>query len=95
MKPGALIINTARGGIVNEQDLAYCLREGVIAGAGVDTLSIEPPPLEHPLLAPDIPNLIVTPHNAWASRTARQAALDQLAEIIRSFEAGNPINRVE
>jgi len=94
MKPGALLINTARGGIVNEHDLAGCLREGVIAGAGFDTLSEEPPARDHPLLAEDIPNLIVTPHNAWASRTARQAALDQLAEIIRAFAAGSPVNRV-
>jgi glycerate dehydrogenase len=94
MKPGALIINTARGGIVNEQDLADCLRNGEIAGAGVDTLSAEPPPADHPLLAADIPNLIVTPHNAWASKTARQAALDQLTEIILGFAAGTPVNRV-
>jgi glycerate dehydrogenase len=94
MKPEALLINTARGGIVVEQDLADALRSGVIAGAGVDTLSREPPPPDHVLLAQDIPNLIVTPHNAWASRTARQAALDQLASIIRAFAAGRPINQV-
>ena len=94
MKPEALLINTARGAIVNEQDLADCLREGVIAGAGVDTLSVEPPPADHPLLALDIPRLIVTPHNAWASRAARQAAMDQLAEVIRSFSQGQPLNQV-
>jgi len=94
MKPDALLINTARGAIVNESDLAACLREGVIAGAGIDVLSEEPPPADHPLLASDIPNLIVTPHNAWASRSARQAALDQLAEVIRAFGAGAPLNRV-
>lgn len=94
MKPQALLINTARGGIVVEQDLADALRQGVIAGAAVDTLSQEPPPPDHVLLAADIPNLIVTPHNAWASRTARQAALDQLAEVVAAFAAGRPIQRV-
>jgi glycerate dehydrogenase len=94
MKPGALLINTARGDIINERDLAHCLREGFIAGAGLDVLSEEPPPSGHPLLANDIPNLIVTPHNAWASRTARQAAVDQLAELIKAFVARRPFNRV-
>lgn len=94
MKRDAILINTARGGIVDEQSLADCLRQGVIAGAGIDTLSEEPPATDHPLLAPDIPNLMVTPHNAWASRSARQAALDQLADIVRSCKAGQPINRV-
>jgi glycerate dehydrogenase len=94
MKSDALLLNTARGAIVNETDLAACLREGVIAGAGLDVLSREPPPADHPLLAPDIPNLIVTPHNAWASRSARQAALDQLAAVIEAFVAGRPLNRV-
>ena len=94
MKPDALLINTARGGIVNEMDLADCLREGIIAGATVDTLSEEPPPRSHPLLATDIPRLIITPHNAWASHTARQAALESLAEIIQEFQAGKPLNQV-
>jgi glycerate dehydrogenase len=94
MKPGALLINTARGAIINERDLADCLREGIIAGAGVDVLSIEPPPPDHPLLANDIPNLIVTPHNAWASRNARQAAVDQLAELIGAFANGEAFNKV-
>lgn len=92
MKPGAILLNTARGGIVNELDLAEALRAGSIAGAGVDTLSEEPPPADHPLLAADIPNLLVTPHNAWASRQARQAALDQLAQVIAAFAAGQPLN---
>jgi glycerate dehydrogenase len=94
MKPGALLINTSRGGIINEADLADCLREGVLAGAGIDVLSVEPPPPDHPLLASDIPNLILTPHNAWASRTARQALIDQLARVIHAFERDQPINRV-
>jgi glycerate dehydrogenase len=95
MKPGAILINTARGGLVNEQDLADCLREGVVGGAGVDTLTQEPPPPDHPLLANDIPNLIVTPHNAWASKTARQALLDQVAVTIKGFQRGERINRVK
>ncbi len=94
MKPDALLINTARGGIINEEHLAAALREGVIGGAGVDTLSREPPPIHHPLLAADIPNLIVTPHNAWASRTARQSAVDQLAEVINVFASGGVLNQV-
>ena len=92
MKPEAILVNTARGGIVNETDLAEALRQGVIAGAGVDTLTREPPPPDHPLLADDVPNLLVTPHNAWASRGARQAALAQLSSVIEAFAAGSPIN---
>jgi len=94
MKPGAVLVNTARGGIVVEQDLADALRAGELAGAGVDTLSTEPPPPDHPLLATDIPNLIVTPHNAWASRAARQACLDQVVAVISAFNHALPINRV-
>jgi glycerate dehydrogenase len=94
MKADAILINTARGGIVKERDLAEALRAGDIAGAGVDTLGEEPPPVGHPLLAADIPNLLVTPHNAWASRTSRQAALDQLAAVIKGFVAGRPLNVV-
>jgi glycerate dehydrogenase len=94
MKSTAVLINTARGGIVVEEDLADALRTGEIAGAGVDTLSTEPPPADHPLLAADIPNIIVTPHNAWASRVARQACLDQLAKVINTFDHAVPFNRV-
>ncbi len=94
MKRDAILINTARGGIVNENDLVSCLRDGIIAGAGIDVLTKEPPPPDHPLLAPGIPNLIVTPHNAWASRSARQALLDQLATTIRAYARGQPVNRV-
>lgn len=94
MKPDALLINTARGGIVDEAALAAALREGRLGGAGVDVLSVEPPRNGNVLLAPDIPNLIVTPHIAWASRAARQRLLDQVAENIRAFCAGTPRNRV-
>jgi len=94
MKPDALLINTARGGIVDEAALAAALREGRLGGAGIDVLSVEPPRNGNVLLAPDIPNLIVTPHIAWASRAARQRLLDQVAENIRAFRAGTPRNRV-
>lgn len=94
MKSSALLINTARGGIVDEQDLADALRAGDIAGAGVDVFTEEPPPADHPLLAADIPNLLITPHNAWGSVKARQEAIDQVTAVIRSFERGVPVNRV-
>ena len=72
MKPDSLLINTSRGGLVNEQALADALRAGEIGGAGFDVLTEEPPRHGNPLLAGDIPNLIITPHSAWASREARQ-----------------------
>lgn len=94
MKPDAILINAARGGIVNECDLAEALRSGQIGGAGLDVLEQEPPPADHPLLAEDIPNLIITPHNAWASILARQACIDQVTTVIKSFQRGQPSNRV-
>ncbi|AGA89174.1 lactate dehydrogenase-like oxidoreductase [Thioflavicoccus mobilis 8321] len=94
MRPDALLINTARGGIVDEAALAEALRRGHIGGAVVDVLSVEPPPPDHPLLAPDIPNLTVTPHVAWASREARQRLIDGVAAKIAAFAAGEPCSRV-
>lgn len=94
MKQDALLINTARGGIVNARDLAEALRAGLLAGAGIDTLEAEPPPADHPLLQADLPGLLVTPHNAWASRSGRQAALDQLADVVSAHARGKTINRV-
>lgn len=94
MKPNALLINTGRGGIVDELALADALRQKRIAGAGVDVLATEPPIDESPLLEANIPNLIVTPHTAWASRQSRQRLVDQIAENIRSFLAGEIVNRV-
>lgn len=87
MKRGALLINTARGGLVDEAALAAALRSGQLGGAGLDVLSVEPPPSTHPLLAPDIPNLLVTPHCAWISRAARQRLLDATVDNIRHFIA--------
>lgn len=94
MKPGALLINTARGGIVDEAALAQALRDGHLAGAGIDVLPQEPPPVDHPLLAPDIPRLIVTPHVAWASREARQRLVNELAANIRAWREGTARNVV-
>ncbi|MCR8913201.1 D-2-hydroxyacid dehydrogenase [Marinobacter panjinensis] len=76
MKREALLINTSRGGLVDEQALADALRAGTIGGAGFDVLTEEPPRNGNPLLADDIPNLIVTPHSAWASREARQRIVE-------------------
>lgn len=94
MKPTAFLINAARGGIVDETALADALRAKKIAGAAVDVLSAEPPRQGNPLLAADLPNLIVTPHIAWASREARQRIIGQTAENIRAFKAGAPIRVV-
>lgn len=94
LKPGALLINTARGGLVDEQALADALRSGHLGGAASDVLSEEPPRNDNPLLAPDIPRLILTPHSAWGSREARQRIIEQLAENARAFQAGAPIRVV-
>ena len=94
MKPGALLINTARGGIVDEQALASALRDGHLGGAGIDVLSKEPPDDDNPLLAADIPNLIITPHIAWASRASRQRLLDEISANISAFLAGTQRNLV-
>ena len=80
MKANALLVNTARGGLVNEQALADALRSGHLGGAACDVLSSEPPQADNPLLAGDIPRLIITPHCAWGSREARQRIVGQLAE---------------
>ena len=94
MKPSAVLINTARGGIVDEAALAKALRGGVIAGAGVDVLTQEPPAAGNPLLASDVPNLIVTPHIAWASLEARQRLMDEVTRNIQAFIDGQPRNRI-
>jgi glycerate dehydrogenase len=94
MQPHALLINTARGGIVDELALAQALRAHRIGGAGVDVLSIEPPADGNALLDAEIPNLIVTPHIAWASREARQRLVDETAKNIAAFLQGEARNRV-
>jgi glycerate dehydrogenase len=97
MQSSALLINTARGGIVDEAALARALREGWIGGAGFDVLIAEPPADDHPLVDPALlalPNFLLTPHVAWSSRPAMQALADQLIDNIEAFAAGSPRNRV-
>jgi glycerate dehydrogenase len=92
MKPTALILNTSRGALVNETDLAAALNSGRIAGAGLDVLPTEPPPAGSLLLSAR--NCIVTPHMAWATREARSLLIDLAAGNIRSFLEGHPVNVV-
>lgn len=92
MKPTALLINTARGGLVDEPALADALNAGRIAGAGLDVLTAEPPAADNPLIAAK--NCVITPHIAWASRPARQRLLDVTAANIRAFKSGKPQNVV-
>jgi glycerate dehydrogenase len=95
MRKDSILINTARGGIVNETALSEALRNGEIAGAGIDVLSEEPPRDGNPLLDPSLPNLILTPHIAWAGISARQALINEIAANIRAFLAGTPRNVVQ
>jgi glycerate dehydrogenase len=88
MKPSAYLINTARGPLIDEAALAAALRAGEIAGAGLDVLSVEPPPGDHPLLG--VPNCVITPHLAWAARASRARLLATVVENVRSFLAGQP-----
>lgn len=94
MKRDALLINTARGSIVDEAALTEALRERRLGGAGIDVLAVEPPRDGNPLLEPDVPNLIVTPHTAWASRESRQRLVDEVAKNIETFLLGEERNRV-
>jgi glycerate dehydrogenase len=91
-KPSALLVNTARGLLVNDDDLASALRDGTIAGYAADVLSQEPPPENHPLLG--APNCILTPHYSWASPQSRQRLLNIAVENLRDFIAGAPQNVV-
>ncbi|HEX8747147.1 MAG TPA: D-2-hydroxyacid dehydrogenase [Pyrinomonadaceae bacterium] len=95
MKVGAILINTARGGLVDESALAEALEHGRIGGAGFDVLTKEPPREGNQLLKLNLPNFILTPHNAWASREAMQALADQLIENIEAFIRGEPNNLVK
>ncbi|WP_247237016.1 D-2-hydroxyacid dehydrogenase [Telluribacter sp. SYSU D00476] len=92
MKPSAYLLNTGRGPLINEADLAAALQGGQIAGAGLDVLSSEPPQADNPLLS--APNCIITPHIAWAFFESRQRLLQLAAENIRLFQAGTPQNVV-
>lgn len=94
MKTTALLINTARGGIVDEQALAGALSAGRIGGAGIDVLTTEPPRKGNSLLDPAIPNLIVTPHIAWATRESRQRVIEELVKNIEAFMRSAARNRI-
>lgn len=94
MKPTTFLINTARGGLINETDLLEALQNNLIAGVGLDVLSLEPPTAANPLLQHSSPQLIITPHIAWASLKARQTLIDQIAEIIAKFQQGELLNQV-
>jgi len=99
MKPDALLINTARGGLVDESALVAALRSGKLGGAGLDVLEKEPPPLDSPTLSSatrksGLDNLIITPHTAWASRQSRQRLIDEIAENILAFNRGDARNVV-
>ena len=82
MKRDAVLINTGRGALVNASALAEALRQGVIAGAAIDVLDVEPPPANHPLLAADIPHLLLTPHVAWASGNAQARLAQRLIDMV-------------
>ena len=90
MKPSAILINTARGPLLNEADVARALKEKVIAAAGLDVLSAEPPPADNPLLA--APNCFILPHVAWASVAARKRLMHEVTENLRAFIAAKPRN---
>ena len=97
MKRSALLLNTARGGLVDEAALLAALQQGHIAGAGFDVLSVEPPTAGNPLLTAELlalPNFLLTPHVAWASQPAMQALADQLTANLEAFARGEPQNRV-
>jgi glycerate dehydrogenase len=92
MKHGAILINTSRGGVLNERDVADALADGRLSGAGLDVLSTEPPKPDNPLLS--APNCVITPHIAWATREARTRLIRVLEENLTAFLAGTPQNLV-
>lgn len=92
MRPSALLINTARGPLIDEGALEAALRSGALGGAGLDVLSVEPPPADHPLLR--APRCLVTPHIAWATQEARGRLLAASAKNVAAFLAGAPVNAV-
>jgi len=91
MKPTACLINTARGPLVDEAALIDALRRGVVGGAALDVLSVEPPAPTQPLLAANLPNLIITPHTAWATTESRLRLLDGVRRNLTAFLAGEEL----
>lgn len=91
MKPTALLINTARGALIDENALLLALKKGVIGGAGLDGLSTEPPPKDHPLLNTGLSNLLITPHSAWVAAEARQRLVNIAARHLANFLLQNDI----
>jgi glycerate dehydrogenase len=92
MKPGVLLINTSRGPLIVEQDLAEALATGKVAGAALDVLSVEPPQADNPLFT--APNCIITPHIAWATKEARTRLMSIAVENLAKFVKGSPLNVV-
>jgi glycerate dehydrogenase len=92
MKPTALLLNTSRGGLIDEADLAAALRDGRLGGAGLDVLSREPPPADHPLLS--APRCLITPHQAWTTRAARERLLRATVDNVAGILGGRPVNVV-
>jgi glycerate dehydrogenase len=95
MKSDAILVNTARGALVDVDALASALRQRRIGGAAIDVLESEPPVAGSPLFAADLPNLIVTPHTAWAARESRQRCLDEIAANVEDFLRGGRRGRVD
>ncbi len=96
MKPTAFLVNTARGGLVDEVAIVDCLRRNRLGGAALDVLTVEPPPPDHPVIqaTKEMPNLLVTPHCAWSARETRQRLIDEVAENIQAFDRGETRNCV-
>ena len=94
MKPSALLLNTGRGGIIDEDALLSALLAGRLGGAGLDVLAQEPPADDHPLITGNLPNVIITPHSAWSSRQARQNLVNQMVTILQGLDQPVLVNRV-
>jgi glycerate dehydrogenase len=92
MKKSAFLVNTSRGGLIKSPDLAEALKNGVIRGAGLDVLDQEPPAADHPLIG--IPNCFITPHIAWATRSARERLLKTAVENLKAYLNGKAVHVV-